>query len=76
MQRRGERGGSAERKGWRDAMTLTQPHQDPAARLNEECMTVVQPGGDRGTDKLLSSRTGQRWPQLEVVEGNVANMVY
>lgn len=75
-----------------DVLMFTHPHQDPGSAVlnileplktlvrdpDEECITVVQPGGDKGMDELLCSRTGQKWPEFgnvtEVKEGSFADM--
>lgn len=57
-----------------DVLVFTHPHQDPGSAVlnvlepletlarypDEECVTVVQPGGDKGMDEFLCSRTGER----------------
>lgn len=76
-----------------DVLMFTHPHQGPGSAVvhifeplkalardpNKECVTVVQPGGDKGLNEPLSSRTGQRWPEFGhisvVKEGSLANMV-
>lgn len=73
-----------------DVCMFTHPHQDPDSAVlsvlelwkalarvsDEECVTVVKPGGDKGMDELL--RKGKRWPELgnitKVKEGNFANV--
>lgn len=76
-----------------DMLMFMRPHQDPGSPVlniseplkalardsNEECFTVVQPGGDKGMGEPLSSRRGERWPEFsditEVKEGSLANVV-
>ncbi len=76
-----------------DVLMCTHSHQDPSSAVldileplealardpDEECITVVQPGGDKGMDKFLCCRTGERWPEFgditEVKEGSFANMI-
>lgn len=74
-----------------DVLTFTHPHQDPGSAVlnilellhapardpDEECVAVVQPGGDKGVDEFLSSWEGKGRAQFgnitEVKEGSFAN---
>ena len=77
-----------------DVVMFTHPHQDPGSAVlnilkplealardpDEECVTVVQPGGDKGMDELLCSGMGERWSEFgnitEVKEGSFADVGY
>ena len=68
------------------------PHQDPGSGVldvlesldafardpDEECVTVVQPGGDKGVDELLCICQGECWTEFsdvpEVVEGSLTEV--
>lgn len=72
---------------------LTHPHQDPGSTVlnileplealardpDEECVTIVQPGGDKGMDELLCSRSEGRWPEsgdiTQEKEGSLSNII-
>lgn len=57
-----------------NVLMLTHPRQDPCSAVlnilepltalardpDEKCITTVPPGGDKGMDELLTSRTGER----------------
>lgn len=61
-----------------DVIVFTHPHQNPGRAIlnalellkglardpDEECITVVQPGEDKGMDELLSCRMGEGWLEL------------
>lgn len=61
---------------------FSHPHQDPGSAVlnilellkaparnpDEECITIVQPGGDKSMDELLCSRKGKGGAQF----GNVS----
>lgn len=74
-------------------LMFTHLHQDPGSAVlnileplkalvrdpDEECVTIIQPEGDKGMDEPLSSRKGERWPKFgdvtKVKEGSLADMV-
>ena len=75
-----------------DLVVLSHPHQDPGSTVldvlqlldvlagdpDEECITVVEPGGDKGVDKFFGigeSEYGAEFSNVpEVEEGGFANM--
>lgn len=76
-----------------DVFKFTHPHQDPGSTVlnvlqslqtpardpDEECITVVQPGGDKGMDQLLSIREGEGGTEFgdvpEVKESSFTDML-
>ena len=71
---------------------FAQPHQDPGsavlyvlelldalARDPDECIAVIQPGGDKGVDELLCICLGECRPEfgnvVEVVECGLAEVI-
>ncbi len=77
-----EWGASAVNGGWGWCVHVSHPHQDPGSAVlnilellkaparnpDEECITIVQPGGDKSMDELLCSRKGKGGAQF----GNVS----
>ena len=75
-----------------DVVVLPHPHQDPGSTVlnvlqlldvltwdpNEECVAVVQPGGDKGVDKFLCIRDSEYGAKFcnitEVKEGGFAKL--
>lgn len=61
-----------------DVFMFPHPHQDPGSAVlnilelleapardpDEECVTVIQPGGDKGMDELLCSGEGEGGTQF------------
>ena len=64
-----------------DVVVLPHPHQDPGSTVlnvlqlldvlawdpDEECVAVVQPGGDKGVDELLCICQVEYWTELGYV---------
>lgn len=76
-----------------DVLVFTYLHQDLGSTVlnileplkalfrdpDAECITILQPGGDKGMDEHLSSRMVERLPELSnmtvVKEGSLANVL-
>lgn len=71
-------------------LVFPHPHQDPRSTVldileapardpDEECITVIQPGGDKGVDQFLCSREGGGGAKLsnimEVEEGSFVRLL-
>ena len=61
-------------------LNVLEPLEAPARNPDEECVAIVEPGGDKGVDKLLCSMEGEGGAEFcniaEVEEGGFANFVY
>lgn len=76
-----------------DVLVFAYSHQDPSSGVlnvlellqvaardpDEECVAIVQSGGDKGMDQLLGIREGESGAEFgdvpKVVEGGLADMV-
>lgn len=61
-----------------DVFMFSHPHQDPGSAVlnmlellkalarnpDEECVAVVEPGGDKGVDQLFCVLEGKEWAEL------------
>ena len=69
-----------------DKIIFAHPHQDPGSAVlnvlqslhalardpDEECITIFQPGGDKGVDKLLCICQGERLAMFDRVGRSLA----
>ena len=68
-----------------DVVVFAHPHQDPGSAVldvlqslyapardpDEECIAVIQPGGDKGVNELLCICQGKSWTEF----GDVSEMI-